>query len=125
MKFLLSWLKEFIELSLPPEALAERLTLIGLEVNSMTRTDDDWLFEAEITPNRPDLLSHLGIARETAAALGRPFRFPRWLEREFRVPPSDGGTGFPVTIEDTEDCGLYTGLIIDGVRVAPSPQELI
>ena len=81
MRFSLSWLKEFIELSVPPERLAERLTLGGLEVNRLEATDGDWLFEAEVTPNRADCLSHLGLARETAAVLGRTFRFPRWLSR--------------------------------------------
>lgn len=124
MKFLLSWLKEFIELSVPPETLAERLTLVGLEVTSLSRVEEDWLFEAEVTPNRPDLLSHLGIARETAAALGRPFRFPRWLEKEFRPLPAGGAT-FPVTVEDPDGCLLYCGLVIDGVHVAPSPPETV
>lgn len=124
MKFLLSWLKEFIELSLPPESLAERLTLSGLEVTSRTRVDGDWLFEAEVTPNRPDLLSHLGIARETAAALGRPFRFPRRLQKELRLPAGSATGRFPVTVEDPEGCPFYSGLVIRGVRVGPSPPEL-
>lgn len=124
MKFLLSWLKEFIELSLPPPTLAERLTLVGLEVHSLSEVDGDWLFEAEVTPNRPDLLSHLGIARETAAALGRTFRFPRWLQRELRVPVL---TGEPISVrvEDPESCPLYAGLVLEGVRVAPSPAEWV
>ncbi len=89
MKILFSWLKEFLELSLSPEALADLLTLGGAEVTSLSRVEDDWLFELEITPNRPDLLSHLGMARESAALLGRPFRFPRWLKREM-VYPQEG-----------------------------------
>ena len=86
MKFLLSWLKQFLELSLHPEALAERLTMTGCEVTSLDRVDGDWLFEVEVTPNRPDLLSHLGLAREAAAVLGHKFRFPRWLKRELVLP---------------------------------------
>ncbi len=124
MKFLFSWLKEFIELSVPPETLAARLTLAGLEVAGATRVDGDWLFEAEVTPNRPDCLSHLGIARETAAALGRPFRFPRWLAREMKLPRGTTKETFPVTVEDPEDCRRYVGIVIEGVRVAASPKEL-
>lgn len=124
MKFLLSWLKEFIELSLPPVSLADRLTLAGLEVTSQSPVEGDWIFEAEVTPNRPDLLSHLGIARETAATLGRPFRFPRWLQREFRVPALSGEP-FPVRVENAEDCPVYVGWVIEGVRVGPSPTEWV
>jgi len=124
MRFLLSWLKEFIELSVPPETLAERLTLGGLEVTRLEKMDGDWLFEAEVTPNRPDLLSHLGIARETAAILGRSFRFPRWLSREFRLPEGDPGPAFPVTLEDSQGCQRYIGVVIERVRVSPSSPEM-
>lgn len=123
MRFLLSWLKEFIELSLPPQALAERLTLAGLEVTSLTRLEGDWLFEAEVTPNRPDLLSHLGIAREAAAALGRTFRTPRWLQRETQ-PLRSEEIPLEVVVEDPEGCRRYVGIVMEGVQVKPSPPAL-
>ncbi len=124
MRFLLSWIKEFIELSVPPERLAERLTLGGLEVNRLEKIEGDWLFEAEVTPNRSDLLSHLGLARETAAVLGRPFHFPRWLSREFRMPRAEKEAAFPVSIEEPEGCKRYVGIVIEGVQVCPSPPVL-
>lgn len=125
MRFLFSWVKEFIELSVPPERLAERLTLGGLEVNRLEPVDGDWLFEAEVTPNRADALSHLGIARETAAVLGRNFRFPRWLSREFQPPQAAKlGLPVPVTIEDSEGCRRYVGIVIEGVEARPSPPEM-
>jgi phenylalanyl-tRNA synthetase beta chain len=125
MRFLLSWMKEFIELSVPPERLAERLTLAGLEVNRLEQADGDWLFEAEVTPNRADCLSHLGIARETAAVLGRNFRFPRWLSREFQPPQAAKlGLPVPVTIEEAEGCRRYIGIVIEGVEARPSPPEM-
>ncbi len=125
MRFLLSWMKEFIELSVPPERLAQRLTLGGLEVNRLEPADGDWLFEAEITPNRADCLSHLGLARETAAVLGRNFRFPRWLSREFQPPQAAKlGLPVPVMIEETEDCRRYIGIVIEGAEVRPSPPEM-
>ncbi|MDO8730523.1 MAG: phenylalanine--tRNA ligase subunit beta [Candidatus Omnitrophota bacterium] len=125
MRYSLSWLKEFIELSVPPERLAQRLTLGGLEVNRLEAADGDWLFEAEVTPNRADCLSHLGLARETAAVLGRTFRFPRWLSREFQLPRGEQAAPFPVTIEDTEGCRRYIGIVIEGVEARPSPPEMV
>ncbi len=124
MKFLLSWLKEYVEISVNPQTLAERLTMAGLEITSLSRADGDWLFEAEVTPNRPDLLSHLGIARETAAVLGRPFRFPRWLRREFELRRPQGDCPVPVVIEDPKGCPRYVGLVIEGVRVGASPPAI-
>ncbi len=124
MKFLLSWLKEFVEMSLPPETLAERLTLVGCEVTGLTKLPRDWLFEAEMTPNRPDLLSHFGIARETAAALGRSFRTPRWLNRETRPLPG-GPPSLPIAVDDADGCHRYVGIVIEGVKVSASPPEVV
>jgi phenylalanyl-tRNA synthetase beta chain len=118
--------KEFIELSVPPERLAERRTLGGLEINRLEQADGDWLFEAEVTPNRADCLSHLGLARETAAVLGRAFRFPRWLSREFQLPQAAKlGLPVPVTIEEAEGCRRYVGIVIEGVEARPSPPEMV
>ena len=103
-----------------PEALADRLTLAGCEVTSLHSVDGDWLFEAEVTPNRPDLLSHLGLARETAAVLGRTFHLPRWLKRELE-PLLGEPTPLPIAIEDPEGCRRYVGIVIEGVQVRPSP----
>jgi phenylalanyl-tRNA synthetase beta chain len=122
MKILLSWLKEFVELSIPPPALAQRLTMAGTEVTSLERMGSDWLFELEVTPNRPDLLSYLGLAREAAAVLGRRFRSPRWLERRCAPwPSSDEPAPVTIHLEDREACRRYVGIVIEAVTVKPSP----
>ena len=70
-------------------------------------------------------MSHLGLAREIAAVLGRTFRFPRWLSREFQPPRGEQGAPFPVTIEDTEGCRRYVGIVIEEVGARPSPPEMV
>ncbi len=83
----------------------------------------DAVLEVDVTPNRPDCLGHLGLARELAAALGRT------LGRDF-MPPFTGGVEPPgtdlveVTIEAPDLCRRYIGAPITGVRVGPSPQWL-
>lgn len=80
----------------------------------------DAVFEVEVTPNRPDCLGHLGLARELAAALGRS------LGRDF-MPPFTGGVEPPgtdlisVEIEAPDLCRRYIGAPITGIRVGPSP----
>ncbi|HKF17900.1 MAG TPA: phenylalanine--tRNA ligase subunit beta [Candidatus Dormibacteraeota bacterium] len=80
----------------------------------------DAILEVEVTPNRPDCLGHLGLARELAAALGRS------LGRDF-MPPFTGGVQPPgtelisVEIEAPELCRRYIGATITGVKVRPSP----
>jgi phenylalanyl-tRNA synthetase beta chain len=76
----------------------------------------------DVLPNRPDLLSHEGLAREIAAATGnqlhRPHHPPATLHRssESRDVP-----GIEVTVEDTDGCPRYMTAIVRGVKVGPSP----
>src|SRR5919201_6421754 len=76
MKLTLNWLKEFVTIQLTPQKLAERLTMAGLEVESLAplfephNNRQDWLFEIGVPPNRGDCLSVAGIAREVAALTG-------------------------------------------------------
>src|SRR5688572_12521805 len=50
-----------------PQEVAKKLTLAGLEIESIKSFEDDTILELKITPNRPDALSHMGVARELAA----------------------------------------------------------
>ena len=76
----LSWLKEYVDITLPPEELGDKLTEIGLGTEKIEKTKDDTIFEFEITPNRPDLLSILGIAREIAAVEEKKIQFPKFYD---------------------------------------------
>jgi len=85
----------------------------------------------DVTPNRPDLLGHKGIARELAASYGAPFRLPVIPGAEgVDVPPSRRATtsgtvgGVTITIEDTEGCARFHGALVRGATVGPSPDWL-
>jgi phenylalanyl-tRNA synthetase beta chain len=82
---------------------------------------DDHVLEIEITPNRPDCLSVVGIARELAALTGARFRLPRTALKESREP---AGTLAQVRIEAPDLCHRFTGRVISGVTVSPSPAWL-
>ena len=79
---------------------------------------DDSVLEIEITPNRPDCLSVVGVARELAALTARRFRYPeiRLAERG-----EDAATLARVRVEAPDLCGRYTVRVIRGVRVGDSP----
>jgi phenylalanyl-tRNA synthetase beta chain len=79
---------------------------------------DDHVLEIEITPNRPDCLSVLGVARELAALTGVRLRPPRITLRE--SGPRAGELA-RVELKAPDLCRRYTLRVIDGVRVAPSP----
>ncbi|MFA5200323.1 MAG: phenylalanine--tRNA ligase subunit beta, partial [Candidatus Omnitrophota bacterium] len=77
MKVTYNWLKDFINLKVAPAELAEKLTMAGLEVVSLKELEGDFVFEIEITSNRPDWLSVLGIAREINAIYGASLKTPK------------------------------------------------
>lgn len=76
----------------------------------------DIVFEIGLTPNRADAASHLGVARDLKALYRRSIQMPA-LQQDFPGNPSP----ITVEIEHTEACPRYAGLLIEGVKVAPSP----
>lgn len=92
----------------------------------------DTRLELDVTPNRPDLLSHVGLARDLAAALGRPVRLPAFAaaaapaaRRAVRASGAAAETaGVRVAIEDAEGCPRFTAAVLRGVTVRPSPPWL-
>lgn len=82
---------------------------------------DDVVYEIGITPNRPDLLSHLGIAREIAGITGRKAVLPRVRLRESSAAIKKH---FSVTVKDTTNCPRFAVRMIRGVTIAPSPKWL-
>ena len=79
---------------------------------------DDQVLEIEITPNRPDCLSVLGVARELAALTGVRLTPPRVALRESAPPARELAR---VEVKAPDLCRRYTLRVIDGLRVAPSP----
>jgi phenylalanyl-tRNA synthetase beta chain len=79
---------------------------------------DDRVLEIEITPNRPDCLSIVGVARELAALTGARLRPPKIALRE--APPSARALA-RVRVEAPDLCPRYTVRVITGLRVGPSP----
>ena len=80
--------------------------------------DDDTVFEIEVTPNRPDLLSHYGMAREVAALTRREIRVMDVPSLELKADTTS------LSIEGQDVCALYTATRIKGVTVSESPAWL-
>lgn len=88
---------------------------LGADVKSIVGLDD-WIFDIAITANRPDCQSMIGIAREVAAALGKPFKMPD-------LSYNEGGKtiDFSVSVEAPELCPRYMGHYVSDITIAPSP----
>ncbi len=74
----------------------------------------DYIFDIEVTPNRPDQLCHVGVAREIAALYRRPLRMPECMTLET-------GAEYRLVIENGNDCPRYSAAFIDDVATGPSP----
>ncbi len=82
---------------------------------------DDHVLEVEVTPNRPDCLSVVGVARELAALTGAPFRYPSTAVKESDEPVEALAR---VRIEAPDLCRRFTARVISHVSVGPSPAWL-
>jgi phenylalanyl-tRNA synthetase beta chain len=82
---------------------------------------DDTILEVEVTPNRPDCLSIVGVAREVAAVAGGRFRPPDTAVREAAGLTT---AAWRITIDDPELCPRYAARLIEGVTIGPSPAWL-
>jgi len=120
MKITYNWLKDFVDIKIPPRELADKLTMAGLEVVSLEEKLGDSILEIEITSNRPDWLSVLGIAREVAAITNSKLKVGNYKPTK-RIK---GSAPLKIEIENKKDCALYIGTIIKGVKVGPSPEWL-
>ena len=122
MRISTNWLKEMVATDLDPRTIAERLTLAGLAVDTIEEIGGDTLFEFDITSNRPDALSHYGIAREVAALLDAPLVAPVGVVAEAE-PAAETLTS--VVIEDPALCPRYVARVIRGVTIGPSPDWMV
>ena len=96
---------------------------IGAKLNDVM-PEGDIVFDIEVTPNRPDALNHIGIARELAAWLRYDVRFPDIKFNGEAAGASRNDVLKNIRVDSPEDCPLYLGLVVTGVKVGPSPAWL-
>jgi phenylalanyl-tRNA synthetase beta chain len=121
MKITLNWLKEYVDHGMPREALLARLSEVGLPIEDTKPIGDDTYVDVEITSNRPDCLSLIGIAREVSAFSGRPLKTPK---ADYRTSAEKVASVTSVETKDLQLCPRYIARVIRGVKVAPSPAWL-
>jgi len=120
-----SWLKEYLQTKATPKQIGEYLSLCSQSVEKITKIKNDWLYEIEITTNRPDCLSVYGIARELAVILPR-FAIPTKLKPlaiSQQIKTTDKkGLPLEVKIKNPSLCPRFTAIIFDKVVIKPSPK---
>lgn len=111
----LSWEPEYGILVLPED------TEVGMDIKDFFGLNEE-VVEFEITSNRPDCFSVIGLARETAATFDRPFIVPTPTYNETSENIKDT---ISVTVENPDKCLRYTAKMIKNVKIGPSPAWMV
>jgi phenylalanyl-tRNA synthetase beta chain len=127
MKVQVDWLKEYVKIDAPVAELGDVLTMAGLEIESHEFIDEvkGDVLELNVTPNRGYCLSHLGVAREVSALMGGTFNPPDALQalgKSWGTNP----VAEKIAVENLEEslCPRYAALVIENVKLEPSPKWL-
>jgi phenylalanyl-tRNA synthetase beta chain len=113
-----NWLKEYVRLDMPVGTLTDRLMMAGLNLEEVTDVEGDMAIDLEVTSNRPDCLSHLGVAREVGVLFGRGMQLPQ------AAPIAKGPAANSLTAVENaapDLCPQYIARLVRNVKVAPSP----
>jgi phenylalanyl-tRNA synthetase, beta subunit, non-spirochete bacterial len=115
-----NWLKDLIEINLSPQELADKLTNAGLAVDAVHAVGDDYVLEFDLTSNRSDCLSHLGIAREVRTITGAELKLKNYEDEQPKTESQN-----LVEIQAPDLCHRFTARIIRNVKIGPSPEWLV
>lgn len=116
-----NWLHELTGTILAPQELRESLTMVGLAIDAVEDKGDDQILDVEVPSNRPDCLSHIGIAREVSVIESGKVTLP-----PAKSPGTAGRTSdiSAVEILAPDLCPRYAARIVKGVKIGPSPDWL-
>jgi phenylalanyl-tRNA synthetase beta chain len=116
-----NWLRELTNTGLRPNELRDRLTMVGLAIDAVDTQADDSVLDVEVPSNRPDCLSHIGIAREVSVIDHKELHLPE--PKPFKT---DGRSAdlTSVEIKDPDLCPRYAARLVRDVKIGPSPDWL-
>lgn len=143
-----SWLRDFLQTKADPKTIAEKLSLCGPSVEKLTTLKNtiirhpeqnevkskgsptkkyDTLYHVEITANRPDLMGHIGFAREAATILNRfgiksTFTPPTNTSKNYKATSDSLNLNIPAF--DIQLCSRVTGIILDNIEIKASPPQI-
>jgi len=122
MLFSYNWLQSFFEKKLPQsDILANLIMRRCFEVEKMEKKGDETIFDIAVSSNRPDCLSHIGLAREIAAILEYKPVFPK-MKKDAAKKAIPTRSRVAVEIKDSILCPRYCAKMVEGVKVGPSPK---
>lgn len=122
MKATWQWIDSYVGSGLDADAVAEKLTMAGTEVEKSEPVGDDVCYTLEVTSNRTDCLSIIGLARELAACVGKTVQHPK-VEYKATGEASEVSS-VEIEPDALEACPYYSAQVIRNVKVGESPAWL-
>ena len=125
MKLSLNWINSYLDRPVDATELQTVLTRQGLAVEWVESVGNDIAVEVEVTSNRSDCQSHIGLAREVVAGTGRALVLPDCRLGDMSGDAAEVDSLVSIQTQDLDLCPLYTARVIQGIQVGPSPKWLI
>jgi phenylalanyl-tRNA synthetase beta chain len=117
MKISYKWLKDYVTINQDPKKLGDDLTMFGHKLESIEKHGDDTVLDLEITSNRGDCLSILGMAREIAALYNSELKIQNAEIKEEKLDKK-----INLKITDPTVCPRFTARVIDNIQITESPK---
>ena len=122
MKISIEWLSQYVEIKETAEEVADILSELGFPLEGIEDVDGDKVIDIEVTSNRGDCLSYIGVAREIAAVKGRKLKIP---QVKLSTSDADVNSLVDVSVLDEENCARYTARVINGIKIGPAPDWMV
>lgn len=124
IKILDSWLREYLKTKASASKIAEVLSLTSASVEKLEKIDKDYLYDIEVTTNRPDLMSVIGLAREAAAALPQFSIETKFIPAKLEKPKDIPKENLPIEIQNDPELVNRICAVIMGIDLKQSSPDV-
>ena len=122
IKILDSWLREYLKTKASPQKIAEYMSLTSVSIEKLEKLGDDYIYDIEVTTNRPDLISVIGLAREGAAILPQFGIDAKFVPPTLVKPTSDNKLGIEI-VNDPKLVNRVLAVALE-IKLGPSPKQI-
>ena len=121
-----NWLRDYLKTKISSQELGKFLSYCGPSVEYINKVGNDFVYHIEATTNRPDMMSVIGIAREANAILKSFNKEAEFLPLKIKALSKKIKNELPLNVEikDKNLCSRFTAIILDNIKIAPSPKWL-
>lgn len=124
-----NWLLEYLETDATPKEIQKYLSLCGPSIERLEKVGDDYVYDIEITSNRIDTASVIGVAQEAVAILpmfGKKASLKLNLLTKFKLSDIASNDNNPLNVEikNSALCSRFSALLFDNVKIGPSPKHI-